>query len=79
MHSVISHIDFGSDFRADDPLVATFNIDSVQGDSENVVVTIIDDNTLEGNHSFIAEIVDSVHIVAVKGAMISIIDNDGEK
>ena len=48
----------------------------MQGHSESVVVTIIDDQTLEGNHSFIAEIVDSDHIKAGQGAMIYITDND---
>ena len=48
------------------------------GDTATVSITILDDQTLEGLHSFTAEVADTHQVVPGASATITITDNDSQ-
>ena len=68
----------GVDYQAADPLVATFTQGSVQGGTKDVIVTILNDEAVEGDHQFTAAVEPLSPVIAGPGATIVIIDNDSE-
>ena len=72
------HTALGVDFDAASPLTATFTGGSVVGDTATVSITILDDQTLEGLHSFTAEVADTDQVAPGASATITIMDNDSQ-
>ena len=48
------------------------------GDTATVSITILDDQTLEGLHSFTAEVADTDQVAPGASATITIVDNDSQ-
>ena len=68
----------GVDYEAADPLVATFTQGSVQGDTIDVTLTILNDEAVEGQHQFTAAVENVSPVIAGPAATIVIMDNDSE-
>ena len=68
----------GVDYQAADPLVAIFTQGSAQGGTKDVIVTILNDEAVEGNHQFTAAVEPLSPVIAGPGATIVIVDNDSE-
>ena len=68
----------GVDYQAADPLVAIFTQGSAQGGTKDVIVTILNDEAVEGNHQFTAAVAPLSPVIAGPGATIVIVDNDSE-
>ena len=68
----------GVDYEAADPLLATFTQGSVLNDTMDVIVTILNDETVEGQHQFTAAVENVSPVIAGPAATIVIMDNDSE-
>ena len=72
------HTARGVDFDAVMPLTTLFIRGSLVGDTATVSITILDDQTLEGLHSFTAEVADTDQVAPGASAIITIVDNDSQ-
>lgn len=72
------HAAFGDDFKATDPLTTTILRGSSFRSTAVANLTILDDQLLEGQHCFRAEVANTDLVVSGVVAMICINDNDSE-
>ena len=72
----------GSDFTVEDPLTVTFNSGTTSsGDTACADITVLDDDALEGDHSFTVQLASTtptgVTIGTDSSTTVTVQDNDG--